>query len=83
MPTPYSLEIISDDRPSGFVEYRIKTPSPQNDISGKSGDTPEVFQAKMKKTLNRLNYTTPSIWARVNGRKAIVASLQARRLAKH
>ena len=88
MSSPYSLEIIRDNRPSGFVEYMIKTPNLQNDISGMSKDTPEVFQAKMKKTLNRLNHNTANVWAinlaaaRLNGKRAIKASLQARRLAK-
>lgn len=88
MPTPYSLEIISDNRPSGFVEYRIKAPNLQSDVSGKSKDAPEVFQAKMKKALDRLNFNVTNVWAkdqraaRINGKRAIDVSLQARRLAK-
>lgn len=85
---PYSLEIIRDNRPSGFVEYVIKTPNPQTTILGKSRDIPEVFQTKMKKTLARLNYEMCHVWAislaaaRTNGKRAIAASLSARRLTK-
>jgi hypothetical protein len=88
MPKLYSLEIISDNRPLGFVEYRIKTPNSENNIAGMSKDAPEVFQIRMKKALDRLNFNTGRVWAidlataRINGKRAIDASLQARRLAK-
>jgi len=87
MPKFYSLKIIRNNHPSGFIEYIIKAPNPQNNITGKSKEDLETFRTKMKKTLARLNGEESSAWnvwaankkgTLVRGKKAIDANLRIR-----